>query len=184
MVCIENLNLQNMGDQTMKNVFVTDELNGTKSNADETATDSVGDKSTESVKESPSNMKGKQPPTGAQYIALSDIVIDDEYRVRVQENTETILDYVDVFRQYRESKDQGVAYPFPPIRVMPTSDGRYILIAGFHRFFAATKAGEESILAIVFGGSEEEAKEFALHDNATTFPAAGLLKGPRGLSRL
>jgi len=55
-----------------------------------------------------------------------------------------------------------------PIVVMPSSDGKYSVIAGNHQLIAAKKLGWRKIAAIVYDVDENRGHAFALADNRTT----------------
>jgi hypothetical protein len=101
-------------------------------------------------------------------LLVESIVIDDVFRVREREYQDTIDDYTYEFAEYKLKQAEGVKdakYPFPPVRVWQR-DGKYVLIAGFHRVAAAKQAGMESIFVSEFSGTEDEAFEIAIRDNS------------------
>jgi len=111
------------------------------------------------------NRSGKLGRIGV-FIALSEILQSDTFRCREMENNEAIEAYSEIFTAYKEAKERGEKedYPFPAIAIWQEDD-RYVLIAGYHRFVAAQKAGIDRIFAKVFRGTEEEAVWFAMTDN-------------------
>ena len=113
------------------------------------------------------NKNDYQSEASQKYIPISEIVIDDAFRVRECENKDTVGDYAEAFEQYKLQKAGGVEdakYPFPAVHVW-RRDGQYVLIAGFHRLLAARKAEKDTILVKEFIGDENSAFEFALKDN-------------------
>jgi uncharacterized small protein (DUF1192 family) len=84
-------------------------------------------------------------------IKLQDIVIDKDTQSR---------DIVDesVVHEYAEKMEGGEK--FPPIVVFNTDSG-YLLVDGFHRYFAYLSLGVEEIETIVHKGSERDAEKFS-----------------------
>jgi len=118
-------------------------------------------------------------PTNKGHIFLADVKVDNTFRCREQEDDDTVESYTEAFTKYikackRSEKVRcedlhtivNLDYPFPPIWVWH-DNGKYYLIAGFHRFLAATKAGLDKILVKEFRGTKEEAILFAMRDNRT-----------------
>ena len=116
-------------------------------------------------------------PTDAGYIALVDVRVDDTFRCRESEDEDAVESYTVVFKEYnrKPSKEEerrlkcgfnidDQPYPFPPAWVWQEGE-QYYLIAGFHRFQAATKAKLEKLLVKEFHGTKEEAIQFAIKDN-------------------
>jgi len=109
--------------------------------------------------------------TSPKDIPIGKIVIDEAFRVRERENQDLIDDFVELFKQHKSQKAGGVndaKYPLPAVRVLRRegNEGTYALIAGFHRYTAAQKAGMDTILAKEFIGNEDQAFELALRDNS------------------
>jgi hypothetical protein len=112
------------------------------------------------------------------FIDLSEIMQSDVFRCRECDDEETIEAYSDVFTKYKESMERGEnpEYPFPPVWIWQEHgiNGEshqidpkvYTLVAGFHRFEAANKAGIDKILVRVFIGTEDDAALFAMRDNS------------------
>ena len=107
------------------------------------------------------NTNSPSPIDDKGYIALSAIKADKTFRCRMRENRKTVEEYTEVFRDYQNENSE---YPFPPV-VIWEKKGKYYLIAGYHRYFAAEKAGLDKIRAKVFQGTKEEALIFAIQDN-------------------
>ena len=109
----------------------------------------------------------------AEFVSLSDIKPDKKFRCREHEHEPTVKKYARDFKAYQKNRDdvnaeEKLAYPFPPIvfwRSESRKDGKYILVAGFHRYHAAEKAEFDPIFAQEFIGTEKEARQFALEDN-------------------
>lgn len=110
----------------------------------------------------PSSVKFEKP----MQIPLEDIGLDDHFQVRVKKNPNHVRDYKKRFLDFKKGKIDGekIDYPFDPIHVW-RREGKLILIAGHHRFDAATEAGMETILAIELIGDEKDALFFAVEDN-------------------
>ena len=113
------------------------------------------------------------------YISLSEITVSDDFRCRVQENEETVEAYAETFTKYLKANKRteklsyekakclegaSIDYPFPPAWVWQ-EDGKIYLIAGFHRYKAAEKAGQKSLLVKEFKGTKDKAIECAIKDN-------------------
>ena len=116
-------------------------------------------------------------PTDTGHILLTDVLIDNTFRCREQEDDGTVEEYTEVFKEYNKkpSKEEEIAlraggkvenavYPFHPVWVWQDGD-KYYLIAGFHRYMAAVKAGIEKIRVKEFHGTKDEAILFAMKDN-------------------
>jgi len=116
-------------------------------------------------------------PNGVGYINLVDVVLDDTFRCREQEDNDTLESYTEVFRKYIKANKHAekvryeqlqfidnLDYPFPPVWVWQ-DEGLYFLIAGHHRFLSATKAKMTKILVREYRGTKEEAIKFAITDN-------------------
>jgi len=101
-------------------------------------------------------------------LALSEIQVREALRCRVQENEQTIIEYMERFVEYKRAVAAGEQpkYPFPPISVWHDGE-QYILLGGFHRVAAARMAGIDRLPAVVFQGTEDKAFEIALQDNNT-----------------
>lgn len=97
-------------------------------------------------------------------LPLTDIQRDEKFLVRLERNEQTVEDYAELFKDYKEGK---IKYPFPPITIWYDASGRCILLAGDHRTAAGSMAGLTTIKARVFQGSEREAYMLAYKDNAT-----------------
>ena len=108
----------------------------------------------------------QQQTSKAWYIALTDIIVSDNFRCRVQEDEGTVDDYTEVLTGYREARerDESLQYPFPPAWIW-YEDGQAYLLAGFHRYKAAIKAKYKKLLVKEFKGSREEAILFGIKDN-------------------
>ena len=92
-------------------------------------------------------------------LALLQVTICNELQVRVSSNQITIASYADAMRE-------GVT--FPPITVVKMGSGkevRYILADGFHRYYAAEKAGRNTIAVKIVRGDMAEALRIALESN-------------------
>ena len=90
-------------------------------------------------------------------IKLSDVATDDDLQPRVKIND-------DVVDEYASSMQHGEI--FPPIIVF--SDGQKNWLAdGYHRYYAAKKAGLDSLGAEFRTGTRTDALRFALSANAT-----------------
>lgn len=100
------------------------------------------------------------------FLLLNQISISEDFRCREKECETTIESYSDIFSDYKQAKSEGrnMEYPFPPIVVWKVGD-KYEVVAGFHRFLAALKAGLEEIFVIVFDGTKEDAIWLAMKDN-------------------
>jgi len=116
-------------------------------------------------------------PTDTGYIALTDVLVDDAFRCREQEDADAIEAYAEVFIKHIKAVKHSekvrceqlrsidhLEYPFPPAWVWQ-EDGLYYLIAGHHRYQAATKAGLDRIKVKEFHGTKDEALLFAMKDN-------------------
>lgn len=100
------------------------------------------------------------------FISISEIHADDTFRVRVKEDQPTIEEYAELFRDYEEEHltDENAKYPFPPVLYRET-EGRKLLVSGFHRYSAAKKAGCKEIWAEEFVGDEKDAIKMAVQSN-------------------
>ena len=117
------------------------------------------------------NKSNSTNETHLKNIRIDEIVVDEVFRVRERENQDLIDDFVEVFEQHKPQKAGCVDapnYPFPAVHVVRREENgeKYVLIAGFHRFMAAQKAGMDTILADEFTGNEDQAFQFALSDNS------------------
>ena len=138
-----------------------DDCNATINNCD-------GKKDGDVVKEEPKTIaQPQQQIEKACYIALTEIVLSDDFRCRVQEDEDTVDDYTEVLTDYKEASDRGKSsqYPFPPAWVWYDEDGQVYLLAGFHRYKATEKAKFRKLLVKEFKGTREEAILFAMRDN-------------------
>ena len=103
------------------------------------------------------------------FIELSKITQDDDkFRCRVADDEERIEKLTELLTEYNAEKKDGKnpSYPFRPIVVWQNGT-TYTLIAGYHRFGAAHKAKSDTILAMIFEGTQEQAVWFAMKDNST-----------------
>lgn len=83
-------------------------------------------------------------------IPVERLVFDREFYVRLGgTNWQTVAKYADAMRMDRE---------FPPIYVVPTPDG-YFVLDGWHRAEAASKIGRKTIKAIVDGALSKKRRE-------------------------
>ena len=113
------------------------------------------------------------------YILLTDVIVIDDFRCREKEDADTIESYTEVFKEYNKKptkeeerllsrcpdyRGKNTPYPFPPAWVWQENE-QYYLIAGFHRFQAATNAKMERLLVKELKGTKEAAIEFAIKDN-------------------
>jgi len=89
-------------------------------------------------------------------IQLSKIDIKAGTQVRAAINEETVCEYAEAMQDENHS--------FPPV-ILFYDGSRYVLADGFHRFLAASRNGDEDILAIVNPGTEYDALRFALSAN-------------------
>jgi hypothetical protein len=116
-------------------------------------------------------------PTSEGHIELTDVVLDDAFRCREQEDDDTVESYAEAFTKYIKANKradklryeqlhtvENLDYPFPPAWVWQEDEQVY-LITGFHRYKAATKAGQEKLKVKEFHGTKEEAIVFAMKDN-------------------
>lgn len=94
-----------------------------------------------------------------EWVPIKDIRHHDDVQARFREDPETIDDYAEIF-------NEGGAFP-PVYLIWDDSVSAYWIVDGNHRYLAAQKAGQESIRAIVFRGSMEDAKLFACRANRT-----------------
>ena len=89
-------------------------------------------------------------PQGEWRINLTDVLVDDTFRCREQEDGETVEAYAEVFKEYNKKptkeeetrlrcggRVENSVYPFPPV-VVWQEDEKYYLIAGFHRYYSCT----------------------------------------------
>ena len=116
------------------------------------------------------NANPSQPLGKVKQVKLSDITLDKTFRCRTGEKHTIIEEYAEVFTEYKNAKeaDEDVECPFPAVVVWEDdkkNDGVQYLIAGFHRYKAAKKAGVEEIPTRKFTGSKEDALYFAIQDN-------------------
>lgn len=108
----------------------------------------------------------KNNTAGAIFLRVDQISISEDFRCREKECETTVESYSDIFSDYKQAKSEGcnMEYPFPPIVVWKVDD-KYEVVAGFHRFLAALKAGLKEIFVIVFDGTKEDAIWLAMKDN-------------------
>ena len=113
------------------------------------------------------------------YIALTEIIVSDDFRCREHEDDETIEAYAETFIKYLKANKRAdkvryeelwgidhLDYPFPPAWIW-REGGQVYLIAGFHRYKAAEKAGQNKLLVKEFKGTKENAILLAMRDNRT-----------------
>ena len=103
-------------------------------------------------------------------VNVANIQYSEVFRCREKENTDGIDQYTRRFMDYKEAKERGETpdYPFPRIQVWvsdPQQPEDYVLLGGHHRLEAARRAGQDTIQATVFHGSEDDAFVIAMKDN-------------------
>jgi len=104
-------------------------------------------------------------------IAVADIQLLDDFRFRVEDDKSTIERYAETFQQYLDDVAAGVEdakYPFPSIHVLRENDAN-IVVAGRHRFQAASLAGVPEVRCIVLT-SREKAIQAGLESNRHGLP--------------
>lgn len=90
-------------------------------------------------------------------LSLEQIRIDGDTQARVQLDQGTVDEYADAYLSGAE---------FPPVTVFFDGAERW-LADGFHRYFAAKKAGKKKILEHVIPGTKRDAILYSLTANAT-----------------
>jgi len=102
-------------------------------------------------------------------LQVNDIVLDEEYRVRVKEDEATIEKYAELYRDNEAALKRKEKPPHQMTLIVVWYDpnrGQYVLLGGYHRLEAARRAGLVEIQVSVFSGSPDEAFAVALKDNA------------------
>jgi len=87
-----------------------------------------------------------------QMIAVEQLDLSEDFRFRVEDDEATISDYAEIYRQYREDRDEvskSVRCPLGELDVLCKEDGRFDVVAGRLRFLAAQRAGLEALPCIV-----------------------------------
>ena len=98
-----------------------------------------------------------RPTQAGSLIKLSDVAADDDLQPRVKIDAEVV-------EEYASAMQRGIS--FPPIIVF--SDGEKNWLAdGYHRYYAAKKAGLDCLAAEFRTGTKTDALKFALSANAT-----------------
>jgi hypothetical protein len=101
----------------------------------------------------------KEKETKIVSLKLDDIEILDEIQSRVDFNEDTIQDYADKY-------ELGVE--MPPVKVVKTKEGKYLLADGFHRYEAVlrdTPSKKATINAIVTTGEIADAQYISITSN-------------------
>ena len=94
-------------------------------------------------------------------IEITKIKLDAGTQMRVQTDEQTVEVYAQTMKQIAEDK---TLEPFPPIVIF--DDGIDLILAdGFHRIFAAMRAGLKTITAEIRKGTLSDAVEYALKAN-------------------
>jgi uncharacterized ParB-like nuclease family protein len=113
--------------------------------------------STETITPDSISQHDSKPSMTTQTIPLASIRLDSGTQTRTNTNEEAVADYA-------EAMQDGAK--FPPVEVF--FDGTdYHLADGWHRFFAAQRAGCQDILATVHDGTAADAIWFAIGANKT-----------------
>jgi len=111
----------------------------------------------------------------SQAIALGQLILSDDFRFRVADDEATISDYEEVYRQYREDKEEiskSTRCPLGAITVLCQGDGKFVVVVGRLRFLAAQRAGLETLQCVVIP-DRDEALRLGLESNRHGLPLTG-----------
>jgi len=111
----------------------------------------------------------------SQAIAIGQLILSDDFRFRVADDEATISDYEEVYRQYREDKEEiskSTRCPLGAITVLSQEDGKFVVVVGRLRFLAAQRAGLETLQCVVIT-DRDEALSLGLESNRHGLPLTG-----------